>query len=366
MDPGEVEGLRRSGWTAGDCRPRTSDVSLDGLVAGDLVSTPGEATVHPIDSQPKAPASAWPELPSSEWADTVETLHRWLQIVGKVRMEASPWINHSWSTPLYVTSRGLTTSPFPHAGRTLEIAFDFVDHRLPIRSSDGRTASLDLEPRTVASFYEELSDTLADLGFDVSIHPVPNEIPDPIPFPEDDVHGTYDPDHAHALWQALVQADRVMKEFRAAFLGKASPVHYFWGAPDLAVTRFSGREAPEHPGGIPNLPDEVTREAYSHEVSSAGFWPGNRESPDPIFYSYAYPAPDGFSEAEVRPEAAFWLEDLGEFVLPYDAVRSAASPDDELYAFLQSAYEAAADLAGWDRDALERPRGYRPLPRRGI
>jgi hypothetical protein len=287
----------------------------------------------------------------------------WSQIVGKVRMELSPWVNHSWSVPLYVTSRGLTTSPIPYGGRTFEIDFDFVNHRLPIKVSDGQTKSLTLEQKSVAQFYRELLGALSELGIDVSIHPVPNEIAEPIPFPQDELHGTYDPEHAGCISGALVQSDRVMKAFRANFTGKVSPVHFFWGGFDLAVTRFSGREAPEHPGGIPNLPDEVTREAYSHEVSSCGLWLGNRGAPDPIFYAYAYPTPEGFSESSVRPEGAFWLADLGEFVLPYEAVRTADSPDDALEAFFESTYAAAANLAGWDREHLEWGRGFRPLPR---
>jgi hypothetical protein len=278
-------------------------------------------------------------------------------------MELSPWLNHSWSVPLYVTSRGLTTSPIPYGGLSLEIAFDFVDHVLPIRTSDGRTRSLLLEPKSVAEFYHELLGTLSDMDVNLSIHPMPNELPEPIPFPDDEIHGEYDPEHVRPLWGALVQSDRVMKAFRARFTGKASPVHFFWGSFDLAVTRFSGREAPEHPGGIPYLPDEITREAYSHEVSSCGFWPGNREAPDPIFYAYAYPTPEGFSEASVRPEEAFWLSDLGEFVLPYEVVRTAESPDETVDTFLESTYAAAANLANWDRRNLEREPGFRPLPR---
>jgi hypothetical protein len=317
----------------------------------------------PIERENMAVAADWPELPYTQWADTIETLHMWSQIVGKIRMGLSPWVNHSWSVPLYVTSRGLTTSPIPYGGRTFEIDFDFVDHRLPIRVSDGQTKSLALEPKSVAQFYHELLSTLSELGIDVSIHPVPNEITEPIPFPQDETHGAYNPEHARSLWGALVQSDRVMKAFRARFTGKVSPVHFFWGSFDLAATRFSGREAPPHPGGIPFLPDEITREAYSHEVTSCGFWPGNREAPDPIFYAYAYPTPEGFSESSVRPEAAFWLADLGEFALPYEAVRTADSPDEAVDAFFESTHAAAADLAGWDRERLEWERGYRPLPR---
>jgi len=318
------------------------------------------------DMAVQASSKDWPELPSSEWADTLETLHLWSQVVGKIRMELSPWLNHSWSVPLYVTSRGLTSSPIPFGGLSFEIDFDLIDHVLPIRTSDGRTHSLSLEPKSVAHFYNELLGTLADMDIDVSIHPMPNELPEPIPFSEDETHGAYDPRHIERLHGALVQSDRALKAFRARFTGKASPVHFFWGSFDLAVTRFSGREAPEHPGGIPHLPDAITREAYSHEVSSCGFWPGNRDAPDPIFYAYAYPTPERYPEVSVRPEAAFWLSDLGEFVLPYEAVRAADSPDAAVDAFLESTYAAAADLAEWDRRTLEREAGFRPLPRRSL
>ena len=234
---------------------------------------------------------------------------------------------------------------------------------LSITSSDGNVRNVDLRPQTVAEFYAEVLRALRDLACEVAIYPSPNEVPDPTPFAEDSAHSAYDPEHASALWGALRNTARVMGEFRAQFIGKVSPIHFFWGGPDLAVTRFSGRTAPEHPGGVPYLPDEVTREAYSHEVSSCGFWPGNESAPDPIFYAYAYPTPGGFAEAVVEPAAAFWHKDLGEFVLTYDAVRDSNEPDETLHAFFQSTYEAAADLAAWDRDALERPRGFRPLPR---
>lgn len=322
--------------------------------------------MSPLDPQPPASAADWPVLPTDAWWDTLETLHLWSQIVGKIRMECSPWVNQSWSVPLYVTARGLTTSPIPYGGLSFEIDFDFVDHVLPIRTSDGRTRSLALEPMSVSQFYRELLGTLRELGIEVSIHTMPNELPDPIPFPDDELHDAYVPEHARALMKALVQSDRVLKGFRARFTGKCSPVHFFWGSFDLAVTRFSGRAAPEHPGGIPFLPDEITREAYSHEVSSCGFWPGNREAPEPFFYSYAYPTPEGYAEAAVEPTAAYWLTDLGEFVLPYEAVRVADSPDDEIDAFLQSTYAAAADLADWDRRNLEWEPGYRPLARRRV
>lgn len=309
-------------------------------------------------------AAAWPELPHTKWADTLETVHMWSQIVGKIRMELSPWVNHSWSVPLYVTPRGLTTSSIPYGGGTFQIDFDFVGHKLPIVTSDGQVQTVALRHKTVAEFHAEVLAVLEGMGVRVSINPIPNELPDPIPFPEDETHGTYEPDHVAALHGALVQTARVMSEFRARFIGKVSPVHFFWGSFDLAVTRFSGRAAPPHPGGMPNLPDVVAREAYSHEVSSCGFWLGNREAPDPIFYGYAYPTPDGFSEAAVQPKDAFWLADLGEFALPYEAARGSDAPDENLIAFCQSTYDAAADLAEWDREKLEWERGYRPLPRR--
>ena len=313
--------------------------------------------------KPTVDPSDWPELPHGAWGDTIATLHMWSQIVGKVRMELCPWMNHSWSAPLYVTSRGLTTSPIPYGRHDFQIDFDFINHALSIVMSDGNARNFELRPRTVAEFYTEVLGALRDLGCDVAIHAAPNEVPDPIPFAEDEVHSAYDPAHASALWGALRHTARVMGEFRARFVGKVSPIHFFWGGPDLAVTRFSGRAAPEHPGGVPHLPDEVTREAYSHEVSSCGFWPGNAKAPDPIFYAYAYPTPEGYAKAAIEPSAAFWYEDLGEFVLPYDAVRDSDAPDETLHAFFQSAYEAAADLAAWDREALERPRGFRPLAR---
>ena len=310
--------------------------------------------------QPTISQDIWPELPFADWTDTLATLHLWTQIVGKVRLELSPWVNHSWQATLYVTACGLTTSPIPHGGNTFQIDFDFVDHRLLITTSNGLTAALQLRAQTVADFHRDLIGTLASLGIGVSIHPMPNEIEDPIPFPEDVVHSSYEPEHVHLFWRALVQSTRVFEAFRARFIGKCSPVHLFWGSFDLAVTRFSGRAAPSHPGGIPYLPDVVTAEAYSKEVSSCGFWAGNAGAPDPVFYSYAYPAPQGFSEHPVSPDAAFWLADLGEFVLPYEAVRSSEDPDSTLTAFLESTYGAAADLADWDRADFDRPAGYTP------
>lgn len=299
----------------------------------------------------------WPPLPPAGWADTYATLHRWAQVVGKVRLARTPWVNHSWHVTLYVTARGLTTGLVPHDGQSFQVDFDFIDHRLLARTSAGRAAHLDLRPMSVAAFYRAVMRALADLGAPTVIHPRPNELPDATPFAADEARASYDPAAAHAFWRALVQADRVLGRFRAGFVGKCSPVHFFWGSFDLAVTRFSGRPAPPHPGGVPHLPDRVVREAYSHEVSSAGFWPGGGAVPYPAFYSYAYPEPAGFKDAAVRPKEAFYSPDLKEFVLPYEAVRTAADPDDLLLGFLEDTYRAAADLGGWDRAALERPAG---------
>jgi hypothetical protein len=297
---------------------------------------------------------AWPDIPLEAWQDTFATLLLWTQIVGKVRLARTPWLNHSWHATLYVTSRGLTTSPIPYDDRTLELEFDFIAHRLEIRASDGQEDEVPLRPQTVAAFYALLMEALRRFNLGVKINPKPSEVVDPIPFAKDEVHRSYDAEYANRFWRALVQADRVLKIFRTRFIGKASPVHFFWGAGDLAVTRFSGRRAPRHPGGIPNLPDWVTREAYSHEVSSCGFWPGGGAIDYPAFYAYAYPEPAGFAEARVGPEGASYNRDYREFVLPYDRVARAASPDDTLLEFLQSTYEAAATLGAWDRAALER------------
>jgi hypothetical protein len=297
---------------------------------------------------------AWPSLPLEDWSDTHATLHMWLQVVGKVRLAQTPWLNHSWHVTLYVTSRGLTTSPIPHGTRSFEIEFDFIDHRLLVRASDGHIAALALEPQPVAVFYARLMKELETLGLPVRIHRKPNEVAEPIRFDQDEAHRSYDYEYANRYWRVLSETDRVLKRFRSRFAGKCSPVHFFWGAPDLAVTRFSGRTAPPHPGGVPNLPDWVAREAYSHEVSSCGFWAGGGPIAHAAFYAYAYPEPAGFAAAKVSPGAAYYNTDLKEFLLPYDAVREAASPDDELLDFLQSTYEAAAGLAGWDR-SLDRP-----------
>jgi hypothetical protein len=298
----------------------------------------------------------WPPLPLEAWADTYATLHMWTQIVGKIRLRESAPVNHSWHSTFYVTARGFTTSAIPHGGRTYQLDFDFIQHSLHVQVSDGKTAGMALEPQTVAAFYRRLMDTLKSLDIEVRIHGRPNEVVDAIPFARDDVHRAYDAEFASRFWRALVQSDRVFKRFRSRFIGKCSPVHLFWGALDLAVTRFSGRRGPEHPGGIPNLPDAITREAYSHEVSSCGFWPGISGGPVayPAFYAYAYPEPEGFGQARVGPGDAFYSQDLREFILPYDAVRTTADPDQLLLEFLQSTYEAAANLARWDRAALER------------
>jgi hypothetical protein len=300
------------------------------------------------------PANGWPTLPPlAEWQDACATLHLWTQVVGKIRLAQAPMLNHWWQVPFYVTARGLTTSPIPYGTRTFQIDFDFIDHQLAILSSDGRTAGFALAPRSVADFYRELMAQLAALDISVRIWTMPVEIPDAIPFEQDQTHASYDREQVGRFWRALVQCDRVFKEFRARFIGKASPVHFFWGSFDLAVTRFSGRRAPDHPGTAPNLANWVMREAYSHEVSSCGFWPGAGVG-EAAFYSYAYPQPPGFANASVRPGNAYWHKDLGEFVLPYDAVRQESAADECILDFLESTYAAAADLGRWDRKALER------------
>jgi Family of unknown function (DUF5996) len=309
-------------------------------------------------------ASAWPALAYPAWRDTAATLQLWTQIVGKVRLQLTPWVNHSWQVPLYVSARGLATSPIPVGAELLELDFDFIGHRLSARTSRDEERALALAPQTVAEFYGRVLDLLHGLGVAVRINEMPNELVDAIRFSEDRTHAAYDAAAAHRFWRALVQADRILKLFRSGFLGKASPVHFFWGSFDLAVTRFSGRPAPLHPGGIPGLPDAVTREAYSHEVSSAGFWPGNEAFPQAAFYSYAYPEPAGFGGRAVPP-GAYYEAALGEFVLPYETVRAAADPDALLLDFLVTTYAAAADAGGWDRAALDCPLGVpaqvRPL-----
>ncbi len=258
----------------------------------------------------------WPALPFEKWQDTATTLHMWTQIVGKIRLAQTPWTNHSWHVTLYVTSRGLTTSPIPHGNFTFEIRFDFIDHELRILKSDGAARMWKLRPQSVAKFYEEVMNALQEMELPVTINVLPNEIENPVAFDRDEQHRTYDPEYANRFWRVLVQSDRVFKEFRSRFCGKCSPVHFFWGSFDLAVTRFSGRPAPPHPGGIPHLPDAITREAYSQEVSSLGFWPGNPAAPTPIFYSYAYPEPAGFAGAKILPDVASYYGKMREFVLP--------------------------------------------------
>jgi hypothetical protein len=296
----------------------------------------------------------WPALPPAGWRDTYATLHLWTQIVGKTRLALAPMENHWWQAALYVTSRGLTTSPMPSRGFAISVDFDFFDHRLHIRTSDGAERALPLAPQSVADFYAAYGETLRALGHDVRIRPVPVEVERAIPFAEDREHAAYDPDAAHRWWRALVRADLVMKTFRGAFLGKSSPVHFWWGAFDLATTRFSGRPAPRYAGRVPNCPDYVMVEAYTHECSSCGFWPGGDLLPEPAFYAYAYPEPAGYRDRFPGVPAAYYHPDLSEFILPYEAVPTAAEPDKTVLTFFQSAYEAAADLGRWDRAALER------------
>ena len=290
----------------------------------------------------------WPELHYADWGDTCATLHMWTQVVGKIRMVKTPPVNHWWHVPLYVTSRGLGTSPIPDGGRTFEIDFDFVEHRLRIDTSEGGRRELALRPMSVADFYARVMGALDELHIDVEINTTPSEVSDPIPFEKDTIHHAYNADAVVRFWHALVCACSVLARFRGDFVGKVSPIHFFWGGFDLAVTRFSGRRAPPHPP-VPGAPLAMVREAYSHEVSSAGYWPG-APGADALFYSYAYPEPPGYAEATVRPAAAFYSSDMREFLLPYHAVRS----DDDLMQFLQTTYDAAASFGDWPRDALER------------
>jgi hypothetical protein len=291
----------------------------------------------------------WPALPLEEWRDTYATLHMYTQVVGKVCLALTPKTNHFWNTAFLVVPRGLTTHLLHHEGSSFSITFNFLDHRLEIQACDGASDSFPLEPRTVADFYRELMSRLRSLGFGVKIWPMPVEVLDPIRFTEDTVHRSYDPAYAHAFWRALVAMKPVFERFRSEFVGKSSPVHFFWGSFDLAVTRFSGRRAPEREGA-----DSITKEAYSHEVISCGFWPGGGAVPEPVFYAYAAPEPDGFRQADIRPEAAYYSSDFKEFMLPYEVVRKSESPESELMAFLESTYEAGATLAGWNRADLER------------
>jgi Family of unknown function (DUF5996) len=306
----------------------------------------------PTDSNtPTRPTEVWPALPQAAWSDTCATLQLWMQIVGKIRLELTPAINHSWNVTLYPTVRGLTTAPMPHGTRMLQIDFDFIDHALLLQTSDGNRRTILLKPMTVAAFYQQVMAALKELHTPARIWPMPVEIAQPIPFEQDHTHKAYDPEYAHRFWQILLQTTRVFAVFRARFTGKVSPIHLFWGALDLACTRFSGRPAPEHPS-MAGLPDRVTRDAYSHEVSSCGFWPG-APGIEPLFYSYAYPEPPGYAQTPVAPAQARFDTTLGEFVLPYEDMRQSADPDSTLLQFLQSTYEAAANSAHWDRAALE-------------
>lgn len=304
----------------------------------------------------------WPALSDSDWEPTRTTLHLWTQIVGKIRLAKTPWLNHSWHVPLYVTPRGLTTSTIPDGARSVELGFDFIAHELWLETSDAGRRTLPLRSQPVAAFYAQVRAALGELGITVRIHETPNEIPDAVPFSADHAPRSYQPRDAERFLQVLRQVDRLFVKFRSGFLGKCSPVHFFWGSFDHAVTRFSGRAAPPHPGGPPNLPAAVTREAYSHEVSSAGFWPGDAGH-DALFYSYAYPEPKGYRDVKVGPTDARFDPQLGEFVLPYASVRAASDPDAVVLEFLQSTYEAAATTGGWDRDALECPLGRPGTPR---
>lgn len=298
---------------------------------------------------------SWPELPApAEWQKTLDMLHLWSQIVGKIRLEHMPWINHSWHVTLYVSSRGLTTSLIPHSSGGFEIEFNFVDHRLEIRKVNGKEISFELELMSVADFYHKTLDNLHQLQIETGIYPKPVELPDPImPFPENTDRVPYNADAAHNFWLALTNVHRVFTRFRSEFSGKVSPVHFFWGAFDLAVTRFSGRTAPKHPGGVPNCPDWVMEESYSHELSSAGFWPGTGLG-EAAFYSYAYPEPEGFREEDIKPDSARYDEELGEYLLSYDSLRTASNPDEVLLTFLQTTYKAAAVNGNWNREALEK------------
>ena len=309
--------------------------------------------VSTISSSYLSTTREWPELHYEQWGATASALHLWMQIVGKVRLVQTPWTNHSWHVPLYLSGRGLTTSPIPHSSGVFEMTFDLIDHELVIQRVSGQRRVVPLRSQSVAEFHAGVVAELKELGIDLEIYTTPSEIADAMPFEKDTVQRAYDPESATRFWRVLIQIDQVFKAFRAKFIGKCSPVHFFWGSFDLAVSRFSGREAPPHPGGVPNLPDWVAREAYSHEVSSAGFWPGD-DNHDALFYSYAYPAPEGFSKAAVSPAEARWDASLGEFVLPYESVRTSSRPDDSLLEFLQSTYEAAAEQTAWDRAALER------------
>ena len=303
----------------------------------------------------------WPALRVQEWADTRDTLHMWTQIVGKIRLAKAPMVNHWWQVPLYVSARGLTTSAIPHGARIFDIEFDFCDHQLRIRSSSGEQRSVALEPKSVATFYRQTMAAMRDVDLEVSIRTTPTEVVRAIPFEDDHEHASYDPAAAQRFWRQLLAAHRVLTGFRSRFIGKVSPVHFFWGSFDLALTRFSGRTAPTHPGGAPNCPDWVMVEGYSHELSSCGFWPGGGD--EGAFYAYAYPEPEGFRQYPIRPDAAYYSDAAGQFLLPYEVVRTAPDPDRTLLEFLQTSYEAAAERGGWDRLALEDDPARRASPR---
>ncbi|MEM6343771.1 MAG: DUF5996 family protein [Bacteroidota bacterium] len=296
----------------------------------------------------------WPALNFNEIQDTIETMHQWIQIVGKIRLRTMPWQNHSWHTALYISPTGFSTNGIPYQGQVFQIDFDFKQHRLIVSSSETDPISCELKPRTVADFYADLFDKLASIGLDIKIHASPNEIDPAIPFAENTLNKSYDPAAAYALWQAMLKSNQVFNKFRSDFIGKASPVHLFWGGFDLAVTRFSGNPAPLHPGGVPNMSLEVMQEAYSQEVSSAGFWVGSKDFPFPAFYAYAYPSDPSFGEQKVEPEAAFYSQEMGEFFLKYEYVQKSDTPEDILYSFLQTTYEAAANTSNWDREKLEK------------
>jgi len=301
-------------------------------------------------------SAVWPPLPVATWQDTYQTLHLWTQIIGKIRLALAPKLNHWWHSTLYVTPRGLTTLSMPAGTRSLQITFDFLQQQLLIETSNGSTRSIALAPRSVAAFYQAVMDNLREIGIEVQIWTLPQEVANPIPFEQDEQHATYDPEAAQQFWQILLQADRLLTVFRSRYAGKCSPVHFFWGSFDLAVTRFSGRRAPEHPGGVPGMADWVTREAYSHEVSSCGFWFGS-SAMEALFYAYAYPTPAGFKDYPIQPQAAFYSAEMQEFIFPYEFVRQADNPDASVLAFLQSTYEAAATLGQWDDAALQ----YQPI-----
>ncbi len=308
--------------------------------------------------------SEWPVIAFPAWQETCKALHLWLQIVGKYRLAHTPWVNHSWHATFYVTPRGLTTGPIPDPGGAITLRFDFCDHALVAEAESGLRESFPLEPMSVAAFFDRTKRLVTSVGGEPSIHGHPNELPDVVPFASDTGARPYDRDAVRRFHKALIQIDRVFRRFRTGFVEKVSPVHLFWGSFDLAVTRFSGRPAPLHPGGFPNLPDAVTREAYSHEVSSAGFWPGGGGIDEAMFYSYAYPVPKGFADRTVEPVAARFDAKLGEFLLPYEAVRTSADPDATLMRFLQTTYEAAAETGGWNRAAMECEFGVPRVPRK--